>query len=1055
MPFNKQYFEKNFLETYNKLNIEQRAAVDRIEGPVMVVAGPGTGKTQILSARIGKILLDTDAQPQNILCLTYTDAGVLAMRKRLLSMIGPEAYNINLHSYHSFCNMVIQQNMHLFHKKELQPISDLEQTQALVKLIDSFSNDNPLKRYKTDAYYEAPNFKNLFSAIKREGWTIEFLTSKVDDYIANNIPAEFANKIKLKKGIVELTQAGKNEIEKMERLKAAVAAFPAYQQILKDAHRYDFDDMINWVITVFDNNPDVLLTYQEQFLYLLVDEYQDTSGSQNRLVQQLINYDESPNVFVVGDDDQSIYRFQGANLENMMLLSKQYKDILRVVLTQNYRSVQPILNAAQNLIQNNTQRLTNEYDDINKILNAASERHIGINTLPEIVTVNNEFEENIYVAEEIKKLVHDEKTDPGKIAVIYKEHKTGDELQKFLQLQQVPYYAKRSINLLHDFFIKKIITYLKYIDAETQLAYSGEPYLFEILHFDFYKIPALKTAEISNEVATNNRKNTAPQTLRAYLSNLATTHSGKLFSDDAITNELVHIHQNLEKLIKENKNNTLLNFITQLINEAGILSYVMQQNDKAYYMQLLNAFFDYIKDEARRNPDITLAQLLTQIDLQEQNKIPVPLVQTSGADTGVNLLTCHGSKGLEYEHVFFVGCYSSLWEGKRANNQGFKLPKNIFDKESAEEKEEELRRLFFVAATRAEKHLHISYPLYTNEGKALEMSRFIAEMNSDAAIEIKQYPVADELKLKYSALRYGMLQQPVMEEADKEYVNNLLQNFKLNVSALNSYLDCPLKFYYNTLVRVPGTYSESAQFGSSMHHGLATYYNKMMEDNARQYPARKILINSFLLDIHNNRQAFTKESLQRFKDYGVQCLTALYETKFKQANAGDFIRTEVPLNATVNGIPMKGFADAVQYWGNDIVITDFKTGSLEKANRRFEFVEPGHEKKPEGGNYWRQAAFYKLLNDNKPDKPKNLLQIEFMFVEPNKKGIFDTHTVSVSPQNEAILVAQITDTWQKIQSHDFYTGCGKPDCEWCGFVKQHKLYKNLIEVEAEDEEALM
>ena len=140
---------------YNRLNTEQKKAVDHVYGPVMVVAGPGTGKTQILSVRIGKILLETDYLPSNILCLTYTDAGVLAMRQRLLQMIGPDAYSVNLHSYHSFCNSVIQQNMHLFHKRDLQPINELEQLQALMKLIDSFEDSNPLKRYKTDAYFEA------------------------------------------------------------------------------------------------------------------------------------------------------------------------------------------------------------------------------------------------------------------------------------------------------------------------------------------------------------------------------------------------------------------------------------------------------------------------------------------------------------------------------------------------------------------------------------------------------------------------------------------------------------------------------------------------------------------------------------------------------------------------------------------------------------------------------------------------------------------------------------------------------------------------------------
>ena len=176
------------------------------------------------------------------------------------------------------------------------------------------------------------------------------------------MPQEFANKVKLRKGIIELTQKGKEEIERMEKLKAAVQAFPLYQQILKDEKRYDFDDMISWVIEAFQYKPRSVAGYQEQYQYILVDEYQDTSGAQNRLVELLIQYWDVPNIFVVGDDDQSIFRFQGANMENMMLLAKKYeKDLLRVVLTQNYRSVQPILDAAHHLIGNNTQRLTNEY----------------------------------------------------------------------------------------------------------------------------------------------------------------------------------------------------------------------------------------------------------------------------------------------------------------------------------------------------------------------------------------------------------------------------------------------------------------------------------------------------------------------------------------------------------------------------------------------------------------------------------------------------------------------------------------------------------------------
>ena len=373
MSIQREKLLQRFSEEYNCLNQRQKEAVDKIFGPVMVIAGPGTGKTQILSVRIGKILLETDYLPSNILCLTYTDAGVLAMRKRLLNMIGPDAYSVQIHSFHSFCNMVIQQNMHLFHKKELQPINELEQVQCLMELIDGFDTNHPLKRYKTDAYFEAGYLKDLFSNMKREGWSADYLVKKIDEYIEDIIPDTFYNKIKAKKGIIELTAEGRKEQEKMIRLKSAVQAFPTYQKILKEKQRYDFDDMINWVINVFETNADVLANYQEQYQFILVDEYQDTSGAQNKLVELLVSYwqEESPNLFVVGDDDQSIYRFQGANMENMRILAGKYNDLLRVVLTQNYRSVQPILDAAHLLIQNNTQRLTNEYDDLQKILTAS------------------------------------------------------------------------------------------------------------------------------------------------------------------------------------------------------------------------------------------------------------------------------------------------------------------------------------------------------------------------------------------------------------------------------------------------------------------------------------------------------------------------------------------------------------------------------------------------------------------------------------------------------------------------------------------------------------
>src|SRR5574339_162771 len=188
MSFKKELLEKAFQKEYEKLNEKQKQAVDTIEGPVMAIAGPGTGKTQILACRIGKILLETDTLPQNILCLTFTDAGVVAMRKRLVSLIGSDAYKVNIHTFHSFCNSVIQENIRLFNKKELEPLSDLERVQFIKQLIDGFQKDNPLKRYKGEIYYDLGNLASLYSALKREGWQEDWLLKKIDEYLANIIP---------------------------------------------------------------------------------------------------------------------------------------------------------------------------------------------------------------------------------------------------------------------------------------------------------------------------------------------------------------------------------------------------------------------------------------------------------------------------------------------------------------------------------------------------------------------------------------------------------------------------------------------------------------------------------------------------------------------------------------------------------------------------------------------------------------------------------------------------------------------------------------------------
>ncbi len=1050
-----QQMRERFLGEYARLNREQKEAVDAIEGPVMVVAGPGTGKTQILASRIARILLETQVSPQNILCLTYTDAGTVAMRKRLLYFLGTEAYKVNIHTFHSFCNKVIQQNTHHLKKQDLEALSDLERVQIIKELIDGFDNDNELKRFKGDVYYDLQHLARLFSDMKREAWTPEMLLQKIDHYISDTIPENFTHKKNPEKG---LTQEGHKQVEKMLKAKAAIGAFNKYQSILASRNRYDFDDMINWVTRLFEEHPDVLLGYQEQLQYILVDEYQDTSGSQNRIVEMLCSYwEDNPNLFVVGDDDQSIYRFQGANVENMMAIrTRLAKNLKTVVLSSNYRSVQPILDAAQALISKNKKRLVHQVPDLTKDLIASRPELQHLNILPEIRVYENEFSENAHIAISVKSLI-EAGTPAGKIAIIYREHKYGDELQKFLHLAGVPFYVKRSLNLLNDHFISRVLNLMRYFIAEDDKPYSGEYLLFEMMHYDFFDLEPLTIARITNEVYENQRRKKGPQTLREYINVMNAKESGLLFPTDETSAELGRIGGLLNLLQKNAHNIPLQQWFEKLVNDAGILAYIMQHEEKIWLMEKLSCIFDYIKEETHRNPLCTVRDFIQLTELMIDNDLRLPLIQTTGNETGVNLLSCHGSKGLEFEHVFLLGARSDIWEDKKKKNSGFILPPSVFEggnERSAvteEDQLEELRRLFYVAVTRAEKHIYISYPKMKNEGRELMPSAFVEDIRLALDLESEQVILDEDTRFKFQSLRFGLIRKPVLKQAEKDYIDGILSSFVMNVTALNNYLDCPLKFYYNTLVKVPGAKSEHAAFGSAVHAALKQFY-----DNSKMqspYPSLEFFIEQFSHALHKEREVFTAESYLRFKEHGTRVLTAYYEHTFQGRRPEQLILTEYRLdNVSLGDVPMKGFADLITFYGNDIVITDFKTGDPAKA--RPNFKRPGEdEKKPDGGNYWRQAVFYKIMADRLPKKWK-VQRAEFEFIEPDKKGKFETIPVVVTPEDEQQVAVQITETWEKIKNHDFYTGCGKEDCEWCRFSRDNKLYSRLIEEEAETQELI-
>ncbi|MFN0081773.1 MAG: ATP-dependent helicase, partial [Ferruginibacter sp.] len=820
-----------------------------------------------------------------------------------------------------------------------------------------------------------------------------------------------------------------------------------YQTLMRERNRYDFDDMINWVIKAFEDNPDILANYQERFQYVLVDEYLDTSGTQNKLVQLLIGYWEIPNIFVVGDDDQSIYRFQGANVENMLSFANNYTaDLLTVVLTNNYRSTQPILDISKTLINKNTERLVTQIPGLSKDLVSSREALKLLTNQPAVQEYKSVKEEMAGITGAIHSLLQ-QNVPAGKIAVIYKENKYGETLANYLRLRQIPIYSKRSVNILQDAFINKIVTIMRYLNAEHDTPYGGDELLFEILHYDLYKIPPIETAKLAVEVSTKKYGDNAIS-IRRLLYDKANRPARDLF-DTGINSKLKTVSIIIENLISDVANVSLQQLLDNIIRNAGVLPYMMQHPQKLKLLQLLTALFDFVKEETSRNPYLDLKGFIEIIDLMEKEALPLPLTEVSGNEKAVNLLTAHGSKGLEFEYVFFAGVNASSWEKKRKPGGGYKFPDTMFSNSPSfgggEVEREELRRLFYVALTRAEKHLYISYAKYSNDAKGLEPSMFIAEIQEIHNLPVENVQILPEEMAAFNLLQFTA-QAPEIGHDEDDFIEGLLAKFEMNVTALNNYLKCPLQFYYNNLIRIPSGKNEATEFGSAVHYAVERLFKKMQDGGQEKFGSKDDMLADFEWYMRRHRENFTGESFARRMEYGEEVLSNYYSKYVNSWNKVVAIERNIR-GVVVDGVPIKGKMDKLEFDGKNINVVDYKTGDIEKA---LPSLKGPNDKKPEGGNYWRQAVFYKILIDNYDLKDWKVISTEFDFVEPDNKKEYRKEKIVITPEDTNFVREQIADTWEKIQAKDFYTGCGKEDCHWCNFVKSNELAVALHDIENEE-----
>jgi DNA helicase-2/ATP-dependent DNA helicase PcrA len=1041
---NRPDFNQAYKEAINKLNPAQKEAVEAIEGPVMVIAGPGTGKTQILAARIGMILQKTDCNPSNILCLTYTDAGVVAMRKRLTDFIGPDAHKVGIYTFHSFCNEVIQENSSMMGIGELSVMNDLDSVQVFEELLAELPNSHPLKNLKGFYSYNG-HLKHLFGIMRDENWTVEFIKTKSEEYLESLKEDEkFYYKTSSKKFGYEkgdLKQSSfDDECSKIDKLLKGALLLDRYQEIKKKRKLYDFQDMIQWVMKSFQTNGELLADYQEKFQYILVDEYQDSNGSQNEIIQLLISFWEVPNVFVVGDDDQSIYRFQGANIQNIVEFAKNQGDFLKtVVLKENYRSGQSILNLSDQLVSNNNERLLNDplFSTLSKKLEAK-----GVNApkaaKPRLVQLQDEFHETAWLGEELKRR-YEEKGDISNVAVIYRNHKHVDDLCKVLTKNNIPFNIKRRENILQAPLIRNILTIFKFLNEEFTDPEATDGLLFEILHFQCHNISHSDVLWLVQMANGKSRKTS--ETLKNTFFNEDMLNRSDVFKNESPgMTDLRKWSKLLQKWTKYVTDNTVEQLLEAIITESNMLSILMSLGGEQRNQELeqLKTFFDFIKVEANKTEHLSLKTFLENIDLLNAEGLPIPSQQVFYNTKGVSLMTAHGSKGLEFDVVYIIKCVDKAWEKSGSSNYSFTFPDNLYPKLEKHVELEDERRLFYVAMTRAKQELIFSYPEMIG-GKNSTPSVFVSEIKSEDNLVIEEVSVDDAVLFR-SALDFLIsLKEPVTYPLiDTNKVDKFLSTHRVSISQLNSYLRCQLAFYFDNILRIPGGRKSFMGFGSAIHESLQVYFEEMKSSEDKTFPSEdrlEALVAGFM---KKHKSAFTEKEFEKFKAYGMDVVKG-YIKEFK-----DVFETKVDLELRVNGaeiagIPVSGVIDKIEYLANGVNLIDYKTGKYDKSK-----ISPPTDKTM-GGDYWRQGMFYKLMLQGYQGKTWNINRVQFDFVEAQGDNKPKSVAVDIS-HGEEVLIQQMQMFKQGLENYQF-EGCKKNRCDWCNFVDQNFRGENVPALE--------
>lgn len=1042
-------------QEFNKLNSQQKIAVTSIDGPVLVVAGPGTGKTQLLSMRVANIIRSTDTDPDNILCLTFTNKAALNMRERILNLTDTQGKNVMVKTFHSFAAEIMNMYPQYFwNGAKLSTASESIINDILLSVLNELPLDDPLAIKFAGQFTANSDIKVALKLVKEAGLTPEKLEAIINlnlvyidaiepmlvDILSaplsyknldnlkksiNNLPSQgidnelaplqsLSNTIKSGLNFAQLKDAGTNKTKNTGKWKQSILqtvngvkgvhkerkinnwwlslskVYKLYRQQLHERGYYDYSDMIVEVITVLEQNPEIRAEVQEKFLYILIDEFQDSNAAQMRLAHLIAEHHSNlgkPNLMVVGDDDQSIYKFNGAELANMLSFKQNYPTAKLIVLTDNYRSSQDILNVSNEVIMQAKDRLTLRDPSINKKLTAKNypKQKSDIQHL----IYQNQAHQNYDIARLVSKL---SKNDDHSIAILARNNNSLKAIASELINLKVPINFSEQNNILEHPLFMNIYDIVCLLTAIREGDIPSSNYqLSMILRHPMWGL----SPQVLWELAINAKKT-------SWLSFMSASKDEKLKD---ISTWLFEINSQIQT--------QPLRVILEIILGLRVLDkfkspikqwYIQNPTTSSDYLSgisavslLLNLVNDYSKLSSGKFDDFAK---FIKIAVESNQVIPNEISSDYGKKS-VHLLSIHKAKGLEFHTVFVIDTLETNWQPRTQNRRS---PMNL-PLQPAFDDQDDYVRLMYVALTRAKQNIYLSSYKLDGKNQDVLASSIITEIFPKIVAPNPTKSIS--IKIIENSIEWPKIDT----QQEHNILKPKLDNFSLSVTALLDFLDVsnggPETFKENILLRLPFAQSNQMAFGTAMHSALELAQiqrNKntlKIPDILNHYT--KILSNQFLPQIDH----------QRYLDHGLQLLKKLLanESFYLPKNS---LPEQAITDVTLNKVRLFGKLDRIDFLNNQLIVVDYKTGKPLTS-----FFTKDKSKEIKAWRHRTQLIFYCMLIKNSSRFKKYAdLSGKMIYLEAKEAKEL---VRELAPTNEQIEYLQnLTErVWQKITQFDF------------------------------------